>query len=73
MAIGLVVGFPLALTSGQILRSQLCGWNPYEEMFVAQLTAVHGAIPSSIHFLNRAMRSAGQAPSQGMLPSTRVP
>jgi hypothetical protein len=39
---------------------------------VAQVTSVYRAIPSSIHFLNRAMRSAGQAPLQGTLPSTRV-
>ena len=65
VAIGLVVGLPLALAAVQFLGSQLYGLNPYDpaEIFVAVLTLGFSALVAS---LIPALRASLISPSEAL-------
>jgi predicted permease len=65
VVIGLLVGFPLALTAGQFLGSQLCGFNPYDPaaIFLAALTLGISALVAS---LIPALRASLISPSEAL-------
>jgi ABC-type antimicrobial peptide transport system permease subunit len=65
VVIGLLVGFPLALTAGQFLGSQLYGFNPYDPaaIFLAALTLGISALVAS---LIPALRGSLISPSEAL-------
>ncbi len=64
VAIGLIVGFPLALAAGQFLGSQLYGLNPYDPVVISVAVLTLGflaLIASSIPALRAALISPSEA------------
>jgi ABC-type antimicrobial peptide transport system permease subunit len=65
VAVGLLVGFPLALAAGRFLGSQLYGLNPYDPVVIlaAVLTLGFSALLAS---LIPAVRASLISPSQAL-------
>ncbi|MGH9445720.1 MAG: FtsX-like permease family protein, partial [Terriglobia bacterium] len=65
VAIGLVIGFPLALVAGQFLGSQLYGLNPYDPVVISLAVLTLG-LSALVASLIPALRASLISPSEAL-------